>query len=92
MLAQFLTGLQELTGWSFSVLMGGPSPENGGKVKACSLHVGVTNLGSMFDQAYPDFNNGIMWPYKDFLDCVSGEWVHCRGALFGMLRFCPIQH
>ncbi|KAH0834756.1 hypothetical protein J3R83DRAFT_10341 [Lanmaoa asiatica] len=69
-LAQFLTGMQGVTGWSFSILMGRPSPENGGKVEACSLHVSVTDLGSTFDQAYTGFNNGIMRPYKEFLDHV----------------------
>ncbi|KAG6373957.1 hypothetical protein JVT61DRAFT_6122 [Boletus reticuloceps] len=67
MLAQFFTGFQELTSWSFSMLMGGPLPENRGKVEACSLHVGMTNLGSTF------FNNGIMRPYKEFLNCVPAS-------------------
>jgi len=83
MLAQFLGGMQGLTSWSFSILMGGPSPENGGRVEACSLHVSVTDLGSMFDQAYPEFNNGIMWPYKEFLDHVPGEWLMLPGSFAG---------
>ncbi|KAG9316140.1 hypothetical protein JVU11DRAFT_3818 [Chiua virens] len=36
-LGHLLGGLQELTGWSFCVLMGGPTPDTGGKIEACSI-------------------------------------------------------
>lgn len=72
-LVQFLGGLQDLTGWSFSVLMGGPTPDAGGEIEACSLHVGTTELGNTFDQMYPEFGSGIMLSYKNFLERVSGE-------------------
>lgn len=72
-LGHFLNGLQELTGWSFTVLMGGPTPEAGGKIEACSIHVGKTQVGNTFDQACPEFTTGIMRPYREFLDRVAGE-------------------
>ncbi|KAG9309048.1 hypothetical protein JVU11DRAFT_11066 [Chiua virens] len=72
-LGHFLKGLQELTGWSFSVLMGGPSPEASGRVEAYSVHVGTTQLGNTFDQAHPNFAETFMQPYKSFLDRVSAS-------------------
>ncbi|KAG9308755.1 hypothetical protein JVU11DRAFT_11543 [Chiua virens] len=72
-LGHLLGGLQELTGWSFCVLMGGPTPDTGGKIEACSLHVGTTNLGYTVDQAYPDFASVIMRPFRTFLDQVPAE-------------------
>lgn len=72
-LAHLLGGLQELMGWSFCILIGGPMPETGGNIEACSLHVGSSNLGYTFDQAYPDFALNIMCLFRSFLDQVSGE-------------------
>ena len=74
--------------------MDGPSPENGGKMEACSLHIGVTDLDSTFDQACPDFNKGIMSPYKEFLDHVPGTVsdLHCEEALLEMTEILPVQH
>lgn len=72
-MSQFFQGLQELTGWSFSVLMGGPIPESGGKIEAFSLHVGKNDLGHSFDQAHPAFRSGIMAPYQSFIERVSGK-------------------
>lgn len=66
--------------------MGGPVPANGGEVEASSLHVGVTELGSAFDQACKNYNDGIMQPYKDFLDRVSGRCLTLQGSL--CLTFC----
>lgn len=65
--------LQDLTGWSFTVLMGGPCPATGGKIETCGFHVGKTNLGYAFDQAYANYSSGIMAPYRGFLDRVYGE-------------------
>ncbi|KAG6377898.1 hypothetical protein JVT61DRAFT_14687 [Boletus reticuloceps] len=70
MLGYFFKGLQEATGWSFTVLMGGPSAATGGRVEACSIHVGSTVLGHTFDQVHPNFTTDFMQPYKAFLDKV----------------------
>lgn len=72
-LSQFLQNLQELTGWSFSVLMGGPIPEAAEKIEAFSLHVGKNNLGHTFDQAHPAFRSGIMVTYQNFIEKVPGK-------------------
>ncbi|KAG6379315.1 hypothetical protein JVT61DRAFT_11772 [Boletus reticuloceps] len=70
MLGYFFKGLQEATRWSFTVLMGGPSAATGGRVEACSIHVGSTVLGHTFDQVHPNFTTDFMQPYKAFLDKV----------------------
>ena len=62
-----------MMGWPFCVLMDGPTPEMGGNIKACSLHVGKTNLGYTFDQANPDFASHIMHPFRSILDKVPGK-------------------
>ncbi|KIK76367.1 hypothetical protein PAXRUDRAFT_18273 [Paxillus rubicundulus Ve08.2h10] len=69
-LAHFFHKLHEVTGWAFTILMGGPSDRLGGSIDVNSFHVGVTRLGNLFDQAYPEFNSGIMRPFSEFLACV----------------------
>jgi hypothetical protein len=72
-LAHLLGGLQELTGWSFCVLIGGLTSETGGNIEMCSLHVGKTDLGYTFDQVNPDFTSNIIRPFRSFLDKVPGK-------------------
>ena len=77
-LGHIFKGLQVLTGWSFSVLMGGPNPESGGRIEACSIHVGSMELGHTFNQVYLEFNSAIMQPYRSFLDKVVGKFFNER--------------
>lgn len=76
-IGNFLTGLQELTGWSFCVLMGGPMPDADlrGKNDTYSVYIGMTNLEYTFDQVNPNFVTDIrvMRPFKSFLDQVPGK-------------------
>jgi hypothetical protein len=65
-LADIFAGLAKQTGWTFSVLMGGPSPAMGGRIQVESFHVGQTTMGNTFNCAYPHFNERIMMPYADF--------------------------
>ncbi|KAG1722326.1 uncharacterized protein EDB91DRAFT_1088181 [Suillus paluster] len=43
-LSTFFGELHEATGWTFSVLLGGPDPSNRGAIDVSSLHVGSTKL------------------------------------------------
>jgi hypothetical protein len=73
-LAEIFHKLQRLTGWSFTVLMGGPTPGlSGGKLDVSSFHVGESKMGNLFSKAYPEFNDGIMKPYAEFL-----RRVYCK--------------
>lgn len=67
-LAEFFQELERLTGWSFSVLMGGPTPALGGKIDVSSFHVGRTEMGNLFSEAYPHFNSLIMKPWVEFIN------------------------
>ncbi|KAG1784382.1 uncharacterized protein HD556DRAFT_1451838, partial [Suillus plorans] len=66
-LSEFFDELQRLTGLVFTVLMGGPTPAMGGQIDVQSFHVGATEIGNQFDLAYPEFNSGIMRPWKEFV-------------------------
>ncbi|KAG1729319.1 uncharacterized protein EDB91DRAFT_1253064 [Suillus paluster] len=72
-LAEFFQELEQLTGWSFSVLMGGPTPALGGKIEVSSFHVGHTKMGNLFSEAYPDFNKTIMKPWVEFINCAHSK-------------------
>ncbi|KAG1861298.1 hypothetical protein F4604DRAFT_1929887 [Suillus subluteus] len=67
MVNKFLTGLADATGFSFSLLAGGPSPELGGLIDVYSFHEGQTKYGNNFSQTYPEFESTIMAPFKDYL-------------------------
>lgn len=56
-----------MTGWTFSVLMGGPDPSAGGTLDISSFHVGTTKLGNRFSQVYLQFRTNVMLPYSDFV-------------------------
>ncbi|KAG2083883.1 hypothetical protein BD769DRAFT_1682477 [Suillus cothurnatus] len=66
-LNEFFNELQRLTGLVFTVLIGGPTPTMGGQIEVQSFHVGATEVGNQFDQAYPEFDLGIMRPWKEFV-------------------------
>ncbi|KAJ7584478.1 hypothetical protein C8J56DRAFT_1166580 [Mycena floridula] len=64
-------GLQawaDKAGWFFSVVGGGPDPNNNGKIKTISLNVGVNDAGLVFSEAYPLYKKEVLCPYTMFLD------------------------
>ncbi|KAG1745512.1 uncharacterized protein EDB91DRAFT_1080406 [Suillus paluster] len=72
-LSMFFGELHEATGWTFSVLLGGPDPSNGGTIDVSSLHVGSTKLGNRFNQVFAKFNDNVMVPYYEFVSHVFSE-------------------
>ncbi|KAG1834246.1 hypothetical protein EV424DRAFT_1341524 [Suillus variegatus] len=62
-LSTFFGELHEATGWTFSVLLGGPDPLNGGSTK----------LGNRFNHAFAKFNDNVMVPYYEFVSHVFPE-------------------
>lgn len=52
----FLTSLAGATGWSWSLIGGGPDPdkENGG-IRTVAHHFGANPAGHCFDEAHPEF-------------------------------------
>ncbi|KAI6148869.1 hypothetical protein BKA82DRAFT_133466 [Pisolithus tinctorius] len=68
-LMQILTHLSQKTGWSFSVLMGGPDPADAGE-QCClySLHIRKNRCGLNFSESYCHFNSTVVQAYMEFLD------------------------
>ncbi|KAF7971366.1 hypothetical protein HWV62_21320 [Athelia sp. TMB] len=69
------------TGWSFSILMGGPYPESGGSIQTASHHVGVSSAGNDFEKAYPEFQSNMVLPFYEFLRYVYPKSVRRERAL-----------
>ncbi|KAG2338700.1 hypothetical protein BDR05DRAFT_951759 [Suillus weaverae] len=72
-LSTFFGELHKATGWTFSVLLGGPDPSNEGAIDVSSLHVGSTKLGNRFNQVFAKFNDNVMVPYYEFVSHVFPE-------------------
>ncbi|KAG1855237.1 hypothetical protein F4604DRAFT_1685728 [Suillus subluteus] len=77
---KLLKGLVEATGFTFSLLAGGPSPESSGSIDVYRhvdhFHAGHTKFRNDFSKAYPDFEKGIMSPFRDYL-----YQVYCQAFL-----------
>ncbi|KAG1855835.1 hypothetical protein C8R48DRAFT_776204 [Suillus tomentosus] len=72
-LSTFFGELHEAIGWTFSILLGGPDPSNGGATDVSSLHVGSTKLGNRFNHTFSKFNDNVMLPYYEFVSHVFPE-------------------
>ncbi|KAG2121122.1 hypothetical protein DEU56DRAFT_918359 [Suillus clintonianus] len=72
---KFLKGLAEATGFTFSLLAGGPSPESSGSIDV------YRHFGNDFSKAYPEFETGIMSPFRDHLYRVYPDLVDSRAHL-----------
>ncbi|KAG6849212.1 hypothetical protein H0H93_010406, partial [Arthromyces matolae] len=73
LMGRFLEYLETVTGWSFTCLMGGPDPEQGGNIRVGSYHVGKTPSGKTFNQTWSNFNEAVMGPFSEHLHVVYPE-------------------
>ncbi|KDQ32240.1 hypothetical protein PLEOSDRAFT_165491 [Pleurotus ostreatus PC15] len=62
--------LSSMTGWSFTLLAGGPDPNNRGQIRTFSVHSGKNHAGMHFGKAMPNFLQQIVSPYAVFLRSV----------------------
>ncbi|KDQ29896.1 hypothetical protein PLEOSDRAFT_167688 [Pleurotus ostreatus PC15] len=86
---QFAAIGQELarrTGWSFTLLAGGPDPINGGRLNSIGIHLGENSAGLSFGKANPHFSNSVLNPYAEFLstvytqaECDARSLIPCGG-------------
>ncbi|KAG1836051.1 hypothetical protein DFJ58DRAFT_735264 [Suillus subalutaceus] len=83
---QFIKGLADATGLAFSLLVGSPSAELGGLIDVWSFHVRHTKLGNDFSQAYPDFDSGIITPFRDYLYRVYPDAAMLKPGEMGMSK------
>lgn len=73
MIGDFCDAMEKRTGWSFTVLSGGPDPANDGKICTISIHKGKDSYGNTFGKALPDFRELVLAPYSKFLHSVYRE-------------------
>lgn len=73
MIGDFLEAMAKRTGWSFSMIGGGPDGANDGKIRTISLHTGKDVYGQTFPKAIPDYKEAILVPYSKFLESVYRE-------------------
>ncbi|KAI5992360.1 hypothetical protein F5J12DRAFT_897249 [Pisolithus orientalis] len=85
-LIQILTHLSQKTGWSFSVLMGGPDPADAEEqCVVASLHIGKNRCGLNFAESYHHFDSTVVQAYAEFLDSklsssISKKTGHDKGS------------
>jgi hypothetical protein len=73
MIGDFLEAMAKRTGWSFTMIGGGPDGANDGKIRTISLHTGKDLYGQTFPKAIPDYKETILVPYSKFLESVYRE-------------------
>lgn len=59
--------VSKASGWSFTLLMGGPRSEGGGHIISEAHHMGTTILGHNFGTTFCGFQDKIVMPYQAFL-------------------------
>ncbi|KIM35207.1 hypothetical protein M413DRAFT_20789 [Hebeloma cylindrosporum] len=83
-LATIGESLTSQTGWSVSILMGGPDPESDGAVVTYLSHTGKTKAGETFEKflGKTDYDQNILVPFERFLhasfsaeDCAARSLV-----------------
>jgi hypothetical protein len=73
MIGDFLEAMVKRTGWSFTLVGGGPDGAKDGKIRTISLHTGKDAYGQTFPKAIPDYLETVLVPYSKFLESVYRE-------------------
>lgn len=73
MIGDFLEAIAKRTGWSFTVVGGGPDGAKEGQICTISLHTGKDAYGQTFPKAIPDYRETVLVPYSKFLESVYRE-------------------
>ncbi|KAG1858460.1 hypothetical protein DFJ58DRAFT_726701 [Suillus subalutaceus] len=72
--AQYAKALEEqLTGWEWTVIGGGPDPCLGGMLNVLSYHTGMNQSGLTWKQATSSFTDRHLNPYLSYLGMVFNE-------------------
>jgi hypothetical protein len=77
----FCEEMQMRTGWSFTVLCGGPEPTNDGRIRTIAIHVGVDRFGQIFSKAQGEFTEKFVNPFSAFL-----QNVYCMYILTDIIK------
>ncbi|EAU83277.1 hypothetical protein CC1G_12794 [Coprinopsis cinerea okayama7 len=87
-----LSALSKKTGWSFTVLAGGPDPSKpDGGIRTMSFHEGRNEAGLSFLRAHPNFNEAYMVPFSGFLHMVYPEDVRRSRVVTSESRLCGVM-
>lgn len=73
MIGDFLEAMARRTGWSFTVLGGGPDVAKDGNIRTISLHTGKDAYEQTFPKAIPNYIDTVLAPYSKFLESVYRE-------------------
>ncbi|KAF7982380.1 hypothetical protein HWV62_28459 [Athelia sp. TMB] len=76
-----LQGACDSTGFSASLLIGGPVPEQQGDIATISVHVGKNPDGNTFGTVYQKYQTAVVKPYTEFLRTVYPAEVRADRAL-----------
>lgn len=74
MIGDFLDAMTKRTGWSFTVIGGGPDPALDGRIRTVSVHKGLDLYGLTFSKALPKYRETIIQPYSKFLHSVYRKY------------------
>ncbi|KAF8950642.1 hypothetical protein BDZ97DRAFT_1770995 [Flammula alnicola] len=69
----FCETMGERTGWSFSILAGGPDPSANGDIATVGIHTGRNAYGHSFRKAFGNYENAILVLFSTFLHSVYPE-------------------
>ncbi|KAH7906399.1 hypothetical protein BJ138DRAFT_1222030 [Hygrophoropsis aurantiaca] len=87
-MAKALVDLHELTGWSYTLLAGGPQLSEGGTLKSLTIHVGENKVGKDFGSALVGFKDKIVRPFDMYLRTVYPANICDNGASASDSRLC----
>ncbi|KAG6895612.1 hypothetical protein C0992_000360 [Termitomyces sp. T32_za158] len=63
----FLDAQHEKTGWTWTLLGGGPDPSHGGRLRTVVFHAGQNHLGHNFGAAHATFREAVLNPFAAFV-------------------------
>ncbi|KAF8958686.1 hypothetical protein BDZ97DRAFT_1923448 [Flammula alnicola] len=76
----FCKRMGERTGWSFSVLAGGPDPSANGDIATIGIHTGCNTYGHSFRKAFGNYDSAILLTFSSFLHSVYPEPIRRKFA------------
>ncbi|TDL14833.1 hypothetical protein BD410DRAFT_166323 [Rickenella mellea] len=80
-----------VTGWTMTIMAGGPVPALDGNIMSFSLHSGSTSTSKSFGQWHDDFNGLVVSPFKEWLGLVHPESVRQKRAIAAGSATLPIR-
>ncbi|KAG6876850.1 hypothetical protein C0992_011550 [Termitomyces sp. T32_za158] len=77
---RFINMQHEQTGWTWTLLGGGPDPNHGGRLRTVVYHAGRNHLDHNFGAAHVSFRESVLNPFAAFVK--SSFTIHVNGTSF----------